>query len=51
VFSFGDAHFFGSLASTGPPAPIVGMTATRSGHGYWLELADGEVIGFGDAHT
>jgi hypothetical protein len=51
VFSFGDAHFYGSLASTGPPAPIIGMLPTRTGHGYWIELADGEVLGFGDAHT
>jgi len=30
-------------------APIVGMAATPSGHGYWLVAADGGVFAFGDA--
>ena len=30
--------------------PIVGMAATRSGHGYWLIARDGGVFTFGDAH-
>ena len=29
--------------------PIVGMTATRSGRGYWLIARDGGVFSFGDA--
>jgi hypothetical protein len=29
--------------------PIVGMTATASGRGYWLVASDGGIFGFGDA--
>ena len=32
-------------------SPTVAIVPTLSGHGYWLELADGQVIGFGDAHA
>ena len=31
------------------PAPPVGITATPSGNGYWILLANGDVYGFGDA--
>jgi hypothetical protein len=52
VFSYGDAHFYGSLPGQGivPDAQIVGITATPNGKGYWLVAADGGVFGFGDAH-
>ena len=30
-------------------APLVGMAATPSGHGYWLAAADGGVFTYGDA--
>ena len=40
---------YGSLR-TPPRAPIVGMTATPSGRGYWLVASDGGVFSFGDAH-
>ena len=46
-FALGDRVSF----DDGKGNTIIGMVATRSGHGYWLELADGEVIGFGDART
>jgi len=51
VFSYGDAHFYGSLPGEGvvPAAPIVGITATTDGGGYWLVGADGGVFSFGDA--
>jgi hypothetical protein len=29
--------------------PIVGMTTTPSGNGYWLVAADGGIFTFGDA--
>jgi lysophospholipase L1-like esterase len=38
----------GSLASP-PSEPIVGMSATPSGHGYWLVASDGGIFSFGDA--
>jgi hypothetical protein len=31
-------------------APIIGIAATPTGHGYWLAAADGGVFTFGDAH-
>jgi len=51
VFSFGDAKFAGSLGRFRLASPAVGIVATRRGHGYWIELADGEVFGFGDARA
>jgi len=29
--------------------PVVGMTATPSGNGYWLVASDGGIFTFGDA--
>ena len=51
VYSYGDAHFWGSLPGLGvtPGAPIVSITATSDGGGYWLVGADGGVFAFGDA--
>ena len=59
VFSFGDAHFYGSLPEQHvvPDAPylaltadtIVGITADRVGGGYWLIGEDGGVFSFGAA--
>ena len=48
IFSFGDAPFYGSAAG-GSTSPVVGMVATQSGRGYWLQRADGQVQAFGDA--
>jgi len=50
VFSFGDAHFYGSTGALRLNRPIVGIAATSSGHGYWLAGSDGGVFSFGDAH-
>ena len=49
VFTFGDAHFQGSVATSPLAKPIVGIAATPSGNGYWLVGADGGVFAFGDA--
>lgn len=49
VFTFGDAHFDGSVASFSLARPIVGIAATPSGKGYWLVGSDGGVFAFGDA--
>ena len=50
IFTFGDAHFYGSTGAIHLNQPIVGMASTRSGHGYWLIARDGGVFTFGDAH-
>jgi hypothetical protein len=51
VTAYGGAPSYGSLASMGirPEEPIVGLSATPSGHGYWLVAADGGIFSFGDA--
>jgi hypothetical protein len=49
VFSYGDAGFHGSAGGGPLNAPVVGMTATPSGNGYWLVAADGGVFSYGDA--
>jgi hypothetical protein len=50
VFSFGDAHFFGSAAPLHLVAPIVGIAPTPDGKGYWLAASDGGVFAYGDAN-
>ncbi len=49
VFSFGAADFFGSMGGHRLDAPVMGMTSTPDGGGYWLVAADGGVFSFGDA--
>ena len=49
VFAFGDAAFHGSAGGTTLAAPIVGITATADGNGYWMDGADGGVFSYGDA--
>ena len=49
VFTFGDAHFYGSLGDVRLAAPIIGMIERPQGDGYWLVAADGGVFTFGAA--
>jgi hypothetical protein len=49
VFTFGDAHFYGSTGGLRLAKPIVGMALTASGKGYYLVASDGGVFTFGDA--
>ena len=42
-------HYLGSISRVALNRPIVGMTATPSGKGYFLVAADGGVFTFGDA--
>ena len=32
-----------------PTPGKISITPTKTGHGYWIGLADGQVVGFGDA--
>ena len=50
VFSFGDAHFYGSTGGVRLVEPIVGMASTPDGGGYWMVAADGGIFTFGGAH-
>ena len=49
MFTYGDAHSYGSMAGKHLNAPIIAMTATSTGHGYFLLGRDGGVFTFGDA--
>jgi hypothetical protein len=49
VFSFGDAHFYGSAGNSALARPIVGMVATADAKGYWLVANDGGIFTYGDA--
>ena len=49
VFTFGDAKFFGSAGNLTLASPVVGMSVTSTGKGYYLVGADGGVFTFGDA--
>jgi hypothetical protein len=46
IFSFGDAHFLGSMGGQPLNRPIVGMAAVRSAAGYWLVAEDGGIFTF-----
>jgi hypothetical protein len=51
VFSFGDAGFFGSVATAGLGAlnsSVVGIVSSADGMGYSLATAQGDLIPFGD---
>src|SRR5206468_1476326 len=50
IFSFGDAHFFGSTGSVNLTAPAVAPMAALRAKGYWLVASDGGIFSFGDAH-
>ena len=49
IFSYGDAHFYGSTGALHLNAPIVAMTPTPNGQGYWEVGSDGGIFTFGDA--
>ena len=49
IFTFGNAHFYGSMGATHLTQPVFSMAPTKSGHGYWLVARDGGVFTFGDA--
>ena len=49
IFSFGDAHFYGSRGGQPVDGSIVGMAADATGHGYWLVSSDGGIFSYGDA--
>jgi CHAP domain len=50
IFSFGDAHFYGSMGGKHLNAPIVAMSAGPASRGYWMVASDGGVFAFGNAH-
>ena len=49
IFNFGDATFHGSMGGAALNRPIVAMTATSDGGGYWEAASDGGIFSFGDA--
>jgi len=49
IFSYGDAHFYGSMGGIPLNKPVVGMAATETGNGYWEVASDGGIFSFGTA--
>jgi hypothetical protein len=49
IFTYGDAHYYGSHGASPLNKPIVGMAATPDGKGYWLVASDGGIFTYGDA--
>ena len=49
IFAFGNAPFYGSTGDLTLNEPVVGMTASPSGHGYWFVASDGGIFNYGDA--
>ncbi|MBW3651222.1 MAG: hypothetical protein KY458_11710, partial [Actinobacteria bacterium] len=41
--------FFGSAGDIRLNSPVVGMSSSPTGHGYWLTAADGGIFAFGNA--
>jgi hypothetical protein len=46
VFAFGDARFHGSMGGSHLNQPVVGVSPTANGAGYWLVAADGGIFAF-----
>jgi len=47
VFSFGDAHFEGSMGGKTLNAPVQSLVPDPDGKGYWLVASDGGIFSFG----
>ena len=49
VYAFGDAHFAGSCTSARAcPAPAVAIVPSTNGRGYWVVLANCQLVPFGN---
>ena len=48
IFTFGDAHFYGSTGDLVLNQPMVGITASPTGKGYRMVARDGGIFSFGD---
>jgi hypothetical protein len=49
LFTYGAAHFYGSMGGAHLNQPVFSMAPTASGKGYWLVARDGGIFTFGDA--
>src|SRR5258705_129874 len=49
IFSYGDAHFYGSTGAMHLNQPVVGISPTPSGRGIWLVASDGAIFTTGTA--
>jgi len=50
TYSGPPANNYGSMAGKHLDKPVVGMSPTADGRGYWLVASDGGIFTFGDAH-
>ena len=49
IFTFGNAHFYGSTGNMRLNARVLDLAITANGKGYWFVAADGGVFTFGNA--
>jgi hypothetical protein len=49
IFTFGAFGFYGSMGGKALNAPVVGMSSTPLGPGYWEVASDGGIFNFGTA--
>ena len=49
IFTFGNAHFYGSTGGMHLNARVLDLAITANGKGYWFVAADGGVFTFGNA--
>jgi hypothetical protein len=49
ILTFGSLGNCGGLSTQVLPSPVIGMTSTADGGGYFVALRDGKVYAFGDA--
>ena len=49
IFTFGNAHFYGSTGGMHLNARVLDLAMTANGKGYWFVAADGGVFSFGNA--
>ena len=45
AFSFGNAHFDGTLGSVTLDEPVVGMATTANDYGFWMAGSSGLIFG------
>ncbi|MGC8481310.1 MAG: hypothetical protein ACP5PJ_07155, partial [Acidimicrobiales bacterium] len=51
IFTFGDAHFYGSLPGLAVNEAVAGASPTPDGGGYDELLANGQIVSFGDGSS
>jgi hypothetical protein len=51
VFTYGDAHYAGSMGGSRLNAPVIAIASMPDLDGYWLAASDGGKFDFGTSQT